>query len=696
MDEAGMNEPGGERDDVGHADETAVPNRPAAPSAAASPAPPPARPPAADVFATAAVPAAPLRPATFPYRPGDLILPGYRLTRRIGSGGFGEVWRAEAPGGMGVAIKVLANLGRREGAREYRALMTIRNIRHAHIVPLFGIWLKSATGHLLDEDELHEAGDRLLATGTDRDARAAPGEALESLELIVAMGLGDQTLYDRLQDAKRSGAEALPPSEVLPWMQQAALALDHFNSGSRRHAENATAVQHCDIKPQNLLLVGDVVQVCDFGLARAQGEVRATSNTMASLAYAAPEMISPPYDPAPTTDQYCLAITYIELRTGRLPYRELTPLTIMRAKLDGALDLGDIPPPEARVLERALAVDPAKRWQSCVDFVRALRSTARQDGLISGTVTQSDAVSHGVKPAAVDPAWTETRPDAALPATASAATSMEARRPPAGRNRLLAAVCAGAIAAIAAGIAFLPRGASKTEPAGAVGGDRASSGVPGAASTAAASGGATVDATPAATGQMSAAAAPATNGAPGRSSLERAVARGRDGDFRGAADDYAVVFATDRDKLATALFALEEDAYNAGRLPECIALYERLERLYAAEPPPRVKDKTGGEFTKWYVTNMLAWYLATQPAADQAAGERARRLAEASLEMAGDTRQNRAQSLDTLAAAAARVGDWEEALRRIDAAIEIASPEDDDDFRRRRASYEKHVPWNEP
>ena len=51
-------------------------------------------------------------------------------------------------------------------------------------------------------------------------------------------------------------------------------------------------MQHCDIKPQNILLVGDAVQVCDFGLARAQGEVRATSNTMASLAYAAPEMVS--------------------------------------------------------------------------------------------------------------------------------------------------------------------------------------------------------------------------------------------------------------------------------------------------------------------------------------------------------------------------------------------------------------------
>jgi len=70
----------------------------------------------ADLAATAALPTLPpLRTATFPYHPGDIILPGYRLTKRLGSGGFGEVWRAEAPGGLGVAIKILANLGRREG-----------------------------------------------------------------------------------------------------------------------------------------------------------------------------------------------------------------------------------------------------------------------------------------------------------------------------------------------------------------------------------------------------------------------------------------------------------------------------------------------------------------------------------------------------------------------------------------------------
>ncbi|NBT13186.1 MAG: hypothetical protein EBS56_06330 [Planctomycetia bacterium] len=329
------------------------------------------------------------RPTAFPYHPGDVILPGYRLMKRLGRGGFGEVWKATAPGGMNVAIKVLANLDRREGGREYRALQTIKNVHHAHIVPLFGVWLKSSDGRVLDDAELAAAEQRILAVRPDRsttdrgiaeerDESTHPaGQDLAALELIVAMGLGDQTLHDRLREALAAGEQGLPLPQLLQWMQEAARALDHFNSGSRRLTDNVVAIQHCDIKPQNILLVGDVVQVCDFGLARVQGEVRATSNNMASLAYAAPEMVTKPYDPSPTTDQYCLAVTYVELRTGRLPYAEVNPAAIIRSKVDGTLDLSALPPAEAIVLGRALRVDPAKRFQSCTEMVRAVEAAAR-------------------------------------------------------------------------------------------------------------------------------------------------------------------------------------------------------------------------------------------------------------------------------------------------------------------------------
>ena len=612
--------------------------------------------PVADLAATAALPTLPpLRPATFPYHPGDIILPGYRLTKRIGSGGFGEVWRAEAPGGMGVAIKILANLGRREGGREYRALQTIKNIRHAHIVPLFGVWLKANDGQVLSETELHEAEKRILsvapATAEMGDAGDGSGQAsLESLELIVAMGLGDQTLFDRLREAQRAGSPGLPPKELVLWMQQAALALDHFNSSSRRSAENATAVQHCDIKPQNMLLVGDAVQVCDFGLARAQGEVRATSNTMASLAYAAPEMVSPPYDPSPATDQYSLAISYIELRTGRLPYTELTPIAILRAKLDGQLDMASFSPAEASVLKRALQVDPKKRWQSCAEFVCAVRGSVpgshESRSLDSRPLSPQNAstpADHQTTKAAPDPAWAQTEGSAdASPAQALAPAPAEAAGSARGWSK------AGIVATVAAsGLALLAGAYTALGPR--------------------------IQPPPAAL-------------------LARAADLEKRGEFVASAQDYGAALADQPDKLAAVLWSLQTKAADADRPADCVPLLERLEKLYASSPPPRVAG-----ISRWDVVNSLAWYTATQPTADAAAGRKARILAQEALDLAGTDPPLRAQSLDTLAASVARAGDTAEALRRIDDAIGLAQDQAQrTEFEKRRDRYQRGLPWNDP
>ncbi len=359
------------------------------PPAAAAPPPQPSvvEPPTAGPVASNPAAAREQRPAakavstaSYPYRPGDEILPNYRLEKKLGQGGFGEVWQATAPGGMGVAIKVITNLGRQQGSREYRALQTVRNIRHPNIVPLFGVWLKAADGRLLDGPEVETISQRLLAAspGLRETTDSTVKEPLTSLELVVAMGLGDETLHDVLSRQASQGEPGVPLEQLLVWFKQTALAIDFFNRGQRPDSTMPVAVQHCDVKPQNMLLVGGMVQVCDFGLAREQGEVRATANNLASMAYAAPEMLNRPYDPSPTTDQYSLAISYVELRTGQLPYHDQTALDVLKAKLSGELDLSLIPVGERRVLERALALEPEARWSSCVEFIDALAVAAER------------------------------------------------------------------------------------------------------------------------------------------------------------------------------------------------------------------------------------------------------------------------------------------------------------------------------
>ena len=123
-----------------------------------------------------------------------------------------------------------------------------------------------------------------------------------------------------------------------------------------------------------------------------------------------------------------------------------------------------------------------------------------------------------------------------------------------------------------------------------------------------------------------------------------------------------------------------------------MTLLEQLEKLYATSPPPLVAG-----ITRWDVVNSLAWYTATQPAADAAAGRKARVLAEEALNLAGTDPLMRSQSLDTLAASVARAGETAEALRRIDEAIGLSQdPVQRAEFEKRRDRYQRGLPWNDP
>src|SRR5687768_9546767 len=71
--------------------------------------------------------------------PGVEIVPGYNLVTRLGRGGFGEVWRAVAPGGVPVAVKLL-RVDEPSAAVEARGLDFMKRILHPHLLTTFGVW----------------------------------------------------------------------------------------------------------------------------------------------------------------------------------------------------------------------------------------------------------------------------------------------------------------------------------------------------------------------------------------------------------------------------------------------------------------------------------------------------------------------------------------------------------------------------
>ncbi|MBM4073566.1 MAG: hypothetical protein FJ271_32295, partial [Planctomycetes bacterium] len=160
--------------------------------------------------------------------------------------------------------------------------------------------------------------------------------------------------------------------EIYELFLQAAQGIDFLNEP--RHVLTGQAqlgIQHRDIKPQNLLLVAGSVKVADFGLARVlEGAVTSHTGSM-TPAYAAPEFFK--RQTTAQSDQYSLAVTYCQVRGGRLPFIG-TPEAIMAGHLREPPELTMLPENERPVVARALAKEPKERWPSCRAFVEALRA----------------------------------------------------------------------------------------------------------------------------------------------------------------------------------------------------------------------------------------------------------------------------------------------------------------------------------
>jgi serine/threonine protein kinase len=157
--------------------------------------------------------------------------------------------------------------------------------------------------------------------------------------------------------------------QVCLYLSQAAKALDFLNT--RRHAFEGkiVAFQHCDIKPANLLLIGDKVKLADYGLATATTAGSTYNRRAGTTDFAGPEIFQGTL--SERSDQFSLGVTYCLLRTGHFPFPECRS-GFKRGYVRPNPDLSGMPDAERAVVARAMAPVPQDRWSSCSEMMSQL------------------------------------------------------------------------------------------------------------------------------------------------------------------------------------------------------------------------------------------------------------------------------------------------------------------------------------
>jgi serine/threonine-protein kinase len=267
-------------------------------------------------------------------------LPGYRLVHELGRGAMGIVYLAIDRDGQPVAVKTIVPAvaaGPKAVARFLREADILRSIHHPRIVAF-------------------------------RELGEVSGTLFLAMEYVAGL--------DAARLLKKEGP--LSVERAVRWACQLLDALDYAH---------ARKFVHRDVKPANLLVTGtpgkEEVCLTDFGLARVYQASRLSGLTMTgevsgTPAFMAPEQVTNFREATPPVDQYAAAATLYYLLTGEYVFDNVHAQHEVFVRLmDGQVvpireRRPEIPEPLARIIHRALASEPAKRFADVAQFQKVL------------------------------------------------------------------------------------------------------------------------------------------------------------------------------------------------------------------------------------------------------------------------------------------------------------------------------------
>jgi serine/threonine protein kinase len=274
------------------------------------------------------------------------MLGRYRILKRLGRGGMGDVWLGEDPRlHRQVAIKTLPthNQSDREFSLRFeREAQAAAALNHPHILPI------------------HDYGEHPQPNG-------------DVITYIVMPYIAGGSLAEWIT-AQLAHSSFVPPQDAIAFLSQAAEAIDYAHQ---------QGVIHRDIKPANMLLRSSTERwllLADFGIARMLSS--SEQLTQGGVGIGTPEYMAPEQAQGHAelvSDNYSLAIIAYQLLTGRLPFKADTGYATIIQHIT-------MPPPPPcqvnptlplaldQVLMRGLSKQPSERPTSARAFVSEVQA----------------------------------------------------------------------------------------------------------------------------------------------------------------------------------------------------------------------------------------------------------------------------------------------------------------------------------
>jgi hypothetical protein len=277
----------------------------------------------------------------------------YRLVDRLGEGGMSELFIAEVAGVEGFTRNFVLKRLRSELAREKEAVSQFidearmqAGLVHSNIVPVF-------------------------------DFGVVGGEYFMTQEYILGRDLG--RVVGRFVEQHEGGL----PEAIAYYIAHETLQGLAYAHDRREKSGGPMGIVHRDISASNVMisLLGEV-KLSDFGIVKSN---RRISKTQVGMVKGNANFMSPEQARGQAVDHrsdlFSLAHVFYYALTGQLLYYGENDLDVLYRAASGitAPDLAEIrklPDPAAGILEKALAFEPAERFQSAAEFADALAAHA--------------------------------------------------------------------------------------------------------------------------------------------------------------------------------------------------------------------------------------------------------------------------------------------------------------------------------